>query len=248
MGSTRLPGKLMYKIKDKTMLELYIERVNQSMLLDEIIVATTTNHNDDVIVDLIKEKFNAIKVFRGDENDVLDRYYRCAREYKSDIIVRLTPDDFFVDYKVIDKAIKLMVDNKYDFVCNHLCQYKFFPEGIDIEVYAFTILAYMWYKATLKSEREHVFPYIYNNKEKFNMFNFESDVDYFGYRWTLDHNEDFILCKKIYELWGDRKEMFNMNDIIEMYKQHPDLHNINNKIPRKQGINKSIVSDGGMPI
>ena len=117
IGSTRLPNTVLLKIKGKTLLELYINRVKQSRLIDKIIIATTIKSEDNAIEETANKL--GIDCFRGSENDLLDRYYQCAKEYQADIIVRLCSDDPFVDYQVIDRAIQIFKDNQIDFVTNH---------------------------------------------------------------------------------------------------------------------------------
>jgi len=127
VGSTRLPFKVLKKIQEKTLIELYIERVKKSKLINKIIIATTTNSDDDIIAQ-IANRIN-IDCFRGSENDLLDRYYQCAKQYDVDIIVRLCNDDPFVDYEIIDESISLLVHKTADWVTNHLN--PTYPEGLD---------------------------------------------------------------------------------------------------------------------
>jgi len=242
-GSTRLPKKIFYKINNKTLLELYIDRVKHSKLLNNIIVATTTNPNDDIVIDLIKEKYgDEIKLFRGSENDVLDRYYRCAQKFKVDIICRLTPDDPFVEPDIIDMAINKITSDDYDFVTNHFPEVTFI-EGLDMEVYTFKALEKCWKKSKLKSEREHVFLYIKNNAEKFKIYNFKQEKNESHIRLTIDYNKDYILTSKIYQYWNNDKIIPRYKDIIEILDKHPELLNINKGIPKYEGINKSIARD-----
>jgi spore coat polysaccharide biosynthesis protein SpsF len=103
VGSSRLPGKILKTIKGKTLLELYINRVLPSQCIDQIVVATTTKSQDDAIAQLTSDM--GVDCFRGSENDLLDRYYKCARHFGADVVVRITPDDPFVDYEVVDQGI-----------------------------------------------------------------------------------------------------------------------------------------------
>ncbi len=163
MGSSRLPGKVLRKIKGKTLLELYLNRVKLNQLIDKIVIATTTKSSDDIIEELAKKL--GFDCFRGSESDLLDRFWQCAKKYKADVIVRLTADDPFVDYQVIDRAIKIFNENQADFVTNHF--EPTYPEGLDIEVYSIGALERSWQDAKLLSEREHVFPYIQNHQSQF---------------------------------------------------------------------------------
>jgi len=247
-GSTRFPNKILYKIKDRTLLELFIERVEQSKLLDQIIVATTTNPNDDGLYNLIKSW--GINCFRGSEDDLIDRYYKCAKKYgaksepKNDVVVRLGSDDVFVDPDIIDRAITLYNDNPtLDFITNHF--EPTYPEGLELELYPIHTLEYLWTHTKLKSDREHVFIYLYNNKDKFNIYNFKQVKNESHIRLTMDYECDFTLTKLIYEYWGDQPNIPKHKDIVKIIEEHPELKYINNDIKRKEGINKSIAKDNG---
>jgi spore coat polysaccharide biosynthesis protein SpsF len=239
IGSTRLPGKVMMKIKDKTLLELYINRVRPSKYIDKIIIATTVNSADDIIEQLAVKI--GIECFRGNENDLLDRYYQCAKKYNANLIVRITPDDPFVDHEVIDRAIDIFINDKVDFVTNHFD--PTYPEGLDIEVYSFAAMEKSWKEAKLLSEREHVFPYIQNNPDKFKIVNFKQEKDYSHLRWTIDHACDFEMTKKIYDFLYDKKQIFLQEDILKLIGEHPEIAEMNSHIKRKEGINKTKAND-----
>lgn len=234
-GSTRLPLKVLKEIKGKTLIELYVERVIRSKLMDNIIIATTVSDSDDIIEN-IANKIN-IDCFRGSENDLVDRYYQCSKRYGVDVIVRLCNDDPFVDYEVIDEAIDLLINKKADWVTNHLR--PTYPEGLDIDVFSFSLLKEMWENASLKSEREHVFPYVYNNIDRFNVISMEQEKDYSDLRWTLDYEEDFKMVEKVYGYLYNDKRIFLQNDILELLEIHPEIKNINSNIEHYEGIKKS---------
>jgi spore coat polysaccharide biosynthesis protein SpsF len=234
-GSTRFPNKLLKKINGKTLIELYIERVKHSKLLDDVVFATSTNEEDSIFIDMLKN----VSIFRGSENDLLDRYYQCSKKYEADIIVRLTSDDAFVDPDVIDRAVSILKENKYiDFVTNHF--EPTYPEGLDIEAYTFRTLEHLWLNAKKKYQREHVFPYVQENKSEFKIINFKQDIDYSKYRWTIDYECDYEMVKKIYEYLYKDTIIFKQEDIIILLKDNPEIAKINSHIKRKEGVNKSI--------
>lgn len=242
-GSTRFPYKMQSKIFGRTLIDLYINRCKYAKL-DDIVLATTTNEIDDCFKTVADN--NGISFFRGSEQDVLDRYYQCARENKADIIVRLTPDDAFVDPDVIDKAVTICKRDKVDFVTNHFD--VSYPEGLDIEVYPFPILSYIWYKSTKLYEREHVFPYIYFNKETFNIINFKQEENESNLRWTIDHEVDYEMVKEVYKCLYREGTIFKHKEIIQLIKDNPKIALINSNIQRKEGINKSIEAEKGQRI
>ena len=162
-GSTRLKNKIMKEVvHGKSLIDIVVKRAIKTSLVDFIVVATTTNSEDDCLAQWCNDK--DIKVFRGSETNVLDRYYKCAVKYNADTIVRITADDPFKDPQVNDYAIKLLIDNKYDYVSNTIN--PSYPEGLDVEVFTFVALKSAYENATLESEKEHVTPYIWKNKDK----------------------------------------------------------------------------------
>ena len=239
MGSTRLPNKVLLKIKGKTLLELYINRVKQSRMIDKIVIATTIKSEDDAIEEIANKL--GLDCFRGSENDLLDRYYQCAKEYQADIVVRLCSDDPFVDYQVIDRAIQIFKDNHVDFVTNHF--EPTYPEGLDVEVYSIYALEKSWEEAKLLSEREHVFPYIQNHQDQFEIINFTQDRDYSHLRWTIDYECDYKMTKVIYDYLYEKKLIFLQEDILQLLEKHPKISEINAHIKRKEGVNRTKAND-----
>ncbi|MBA7581776.1 hypothetical protein ES708_23687 [subsurface metagenome] len=163
-----------------------------------------------------------ISVFCGSEDDVLDRYYQTAKLFKAKHIVRITSDCPLHDPHVIDLIIKKYLEGGYDFVTNTI-EYTF-PDGLDIEVFSFAALRDAWEDAKLPSEREHVTPYIRKSK-KFKKKNVYSKKKYPLYRLTLDYKEDYQFIKEIYK--GINKEMFYLDDIIDLLGTNQQLLEIN---------------------
>ncbi len=238
-GSSRLPQKVLRKIRDKTLLELYLNRAKQSQLMDKIVIATTIKPEDNIIKDIANKL--EVDCFQGSEDDLLDRYYQCAAKYQADIIVRLCSDDPFVDYEVADRAIQIFKDNQADFVTNHF--EPTYPEGLDIEVYSIDALGKSWKEAKLLSEREHVFPYIQNHPGNFKIINFTQEKDFSYLRWTIDYECDFEMTKIIYDYLYGEKPVFLQDDILKLLDEHPEISQINAHIKRKEGINKSKAND-----
>ncbi|TAN45982.1 MAG: acylneuraminate cytidylyltransferase [Nitrospirae bacterium] len=241
-GSSRLPNKVLLKIKDKTLLELYVNRVRKSRLIDKIVIATTENAGDNSIEELAKHI--GIDCFRGSENDLLDRYYRCAKKYHADVVVRATPDDPFVDHEIIDRAITIFKDSSVDFVNNHF--EPTFPEGLDIEVYSIEALEKAWGEARLLSEREHVFPYFQNHPEEFKIIVFKQAKDYSYLRWTIDYMCDYEMTRTVYDYLYEKNPVFLQDDILRLLETHPEIMRMNNHIKRKEGVNKSKAGDEAM--
>jgi len=232
MGSTRLPEKVMKNLQGKTVLEHVIERVKQSKLIDEIIVATTTHERDAVIE---SEAFRCgVKAFRGSEDDVLSRYYYAAKENDLDVVVRITSDCPLIDPKVLDEIIDFYLKNNYDIVSNGGSDLsnRTYPRGLDTEVFSKKILETTFYKARKNYQREHVTPYIYERSK--NIYYYKNETDYSKYRWTLDTNEDFRLISKVYEHLYSGTHNFYLDDIIKLFNQIPELNSINVHIEQKK--------------
>jgi spore coat polysaccharide biosynthesis protein SpsF len=232
MGSTRLQGKVMKNLQGKTVLEHVIERVKQSKLIDEIIIATTTNGRDTVIED--EALRCGVKVFRGSEEDVLSRYYYAAKEYDLDVIVRITSDCPLIDPKIVDEIIEIYKENNFDIVTNtgNDLANRTFPRGLDAEVFSFNFLEKAHNNATEKYQREHVTPYIYETSN--NIYYYKNQTDYSKYRWTLDTDEDFELIKEIYNNLYHGSHDFYLRDIVKLLEKMPELYEINAHIEQKK--------------
>ncbi|CEH34930.1 cytidylyltransferase domain-containing protein [Romboutsia lituseburensis] len=234
LGSTRLPGKVLKKLSGKSVLEHVIYRVSKSNLIDQIIVATTTNKEDDKIVDECLKI--GVNYYRGDENNVLSRYYETAFDKGYETIIRITSDCPLIDPKIIDNMI-IDFNNeneKYqlDYLSNSLKET--FPRGFDVEIFTFNSLKEAYENATLEYEKEHVTPYIYLNQDKFTIKNYYNSNKYQNYRLTLDTYEDYLVIKNIYDNIYKEDSMFFYEDIISYLNQYPEIANINQHIKQKK--------------
>lgn len=231
MGSTRLPGKIMKKICDKTVLNHVIARVKQSKLIHEIVIATTDSEKDNLIVE--EAKSCGVKYFRGSEDDVLSRYYFAAKENDANIVVRITSDCPLIDPFITDNIIQFYLENNYDVVTNggsDLAQ-RTFPRGLDTEVFSFLELETAFNNATEKYQKEHVTPYIYEKTNS--VYYFKSNVDYSDYRWTLDTEEDYKLISIIYDNLYTGTHDFYFENILKFIEKNKYLTKLNNHIQHK---------------
>ncbi|MFB5614998.1 MAG: cytidylyltransferase domain-containing protein, partial [Candidatus Nitrosomaritimum yanchengensis] len=203
-------------------------------LIDDIVIATTTLSEDDILVDYVKRMH--IPIYRGNPNDVLDRYYQCAKKFSFTTIVRITSDNPLIDPKIVDLVIKKYLDGGFDYVTN--CHPRTFPQGTETEVFSFNILEKVWKNAKKPSEREHVTPFIYNNPEKFKIFNVVYSKNISNLRWTVDRLDDFNLIKNI--IIKIKKRPILMNDILELFEKNPGLKKINSNYILDEGYLKSI--------
>lgn len=240
MGSSRLPGKVLTDIVGKTMLQRIIERVSAARYVDEVIVATTTAKDDDILVERLRSEASC-KLFRGSTDDVLGRYYECAKLHRAEVVVRITADDPLKDAQIVDRAICLLeADSELDYCSNTI--ERSYPEGLDIEVLRFPALERANCEAKLFSEREHVTPYIWKHPELFNVLNFKSDRDLSDWRWTVDRPEDLEVMRHIFEQFRD-DPLVPYQDVVAWLDANPQIRLINSAIGRNEGYLISLRSE-----
>jgi spore coat polysaccharide biosynthesis protein SpsF len=227
IGSTRLPGKIMKEILGKPMLIRVLERIKRMETKDAIVIATTTLKEDDSTVCTVREYDKSIGIYRGSSQDVLDRYYRAAKEFKTDIIVRITSDDPLIDPEISDKVVETFLKNQCDYCCNNMP--GTYPYGLDTEVFSFESLERTWKEAYNLYDREHVTPYMRKNPDKFRLYNVENTTDMSNLRWTVDYEEDLEFVTEIYNRLYPEKGIFLMGDVIDVLHNEPWLAEINRK-------------------
>ncbi|TXE19094.1 LPS biosynthesis protein [Psychroserpens burtonensis] len=240
-GSTRLPNKVLLKIEDKTLLQIHIDRIKQAEQVDDIFIATTVEPADDVIVNLAESL--DVKYYRGSENDVLDRFYQTVKEIQPDFIVRLTSDCPLIDPKLLDEVISEAKEEDLDYYANIIEER--YPDGQDIEVFKFSALEKAWKETTLKSDREHVTPYIRNNSSYkggtlFKSNNHGLDNNYNHVRLTVDESQDLEVIRHLIKDLGFDKDWKTYADY---YLDNPKIKELNSKIVRNEGYQKSVDDD-----
>ena len=238
VGSSRLPGKVMMKLdNENTVLEYVIKQLSFCKLIDKKIIATTNLEQDNVIEEAAKKL--GLECFRGSTENVLDRYYECAKRFNLEHILRITSDCPLIDPGIVDRVIEEYLTKKYDYVSNTLI--KTFPIGMDAEIFSFNILEDVWKNATLESEKEHVTPYIRNKKGNYRLQNILNLEKMDHLRLTLDRIEDFNLIKKITTEIDKRPIM--IKDILDLFSKQPELVKINGDISPNEGMLKSLEND-----
>jgi len=229
MSSSRLPGKVMMPILGVAMITRQIERIKYSKRIDDIVVATSTHHSDDILVAEMAQ--NSVNYFRGDLNDVLSRFYEASVSYTPKHIVRITGDCPLIDPDLIDIVINKHLDSNADYTSNVFP--PTFPDGLDVEVIRFNVLKAINEMTLLPSEREHVTLHIRKNPHEFEIHNVISEVDYSGKRWTVDNIEDFVLIKRIFEALYFINNKFTTSDIFEFIRNNSEIESINSIYKRK---------------
>ena len=228
MGSTRFPGKVLKNIDGQTMLARVVNRAHRATLIDELVVATTLKSSDEAIV-AESRKVNA-SVFRGNEEDVLDRYYQAAVTYNAENIVRITSDCPLIDPEEIDKVVREFLNQKPDYASN--CLERTYPRGLDTEVMTIEALARAWKEAREPYQRAHVTPYIYQNPSLFRLCSVKADANYSTHRWTVDTPEDLTFIRVIYQRLDQGVE-FGWEDVMRVLDKEPQLMELNKDIHQK---------------
>ena len=231
MGSTRLPGKVLAPIMERPMLSFLLERVKRAKTIDEIVVATTTKAADDKIEGLAKEE--GVKVFRGSEEDVLQRVTLAAQELRADAVVRLTADCPLVDWRIVDRLVKIYQQGNYDYISNVI--ERSFPLGFDIEVFSFKKLQEIEKTATEKVYREHPPYYFYAHPSKFRLKNWKAQgkMNWPDLRVTLDTKEDYLVLTKIFEELYPKNSDFSAEEVVSLMRLHPEWAAINSQIKHR---------------
>lgn len=235
MGSSRFPGKVLEDLAGHPMLWHVVNRVRRAKSVEKVVVATTDHSGDDPIAEFCRSE--GVACFRGDENDVLDRFYQAAKLHQADVVVRVTADCPLIDPAVIEKIVNRFARGDCDYACN-VIRYTY-PDGLDTEVFSFTALERAWREADKPSEREHVTPYL--RTDKFRTANVESEIPVSpaDYRWTVDHPADLEFVRKVYAAFpGNAK--FGYRDVFDLLKERPDLATIQAETITNEGYYKSL--------
>ncbi len=233
MASTRLPGKVLREVAGKPLLLYQVERLSQSKLIDDLIIATSRSPSDDRLEDFAKK--NGLKVFRGSENDVLQRIVDALSCYGVDVHVEFMGDNPIPDPNLVDSIIGFYLKHKdkYDYVTNALK--TTFPPGFEVSVYPSRVL----YAAAEEADaglREHVGLHIYSRPDRFRIYNIEADTSISraaDYHFEVDTLEDFEVLSAVIEHFMPRNPYFSMGEAIEFLRQHPDLSKKNAGVERR---------------
>ena len=238
MGSSRLPGKVMKRINDTPLLQILYDRILNSSFTDKIIIATTTNKEDDIIRDFCDD--NNIDFYRGTDWDVLDRFYQTAisQEIKPNNIIRICADNPLLSYDVIDKVFNNYIKSGKDYFSNSNQEPDYLEDGFDVEVFTFEALVFAWKNAKLLSEREHVSPFIKKNFA----CGWKKVHKSYNYKLSVDTENDFLLVKQIFKELENSKD-FSINEVVDLLIKKPHLLDINKESKINSGYLKSLKDD-----
>lgn len=231
ISSSRLPGKVLKPVLGKPMLQMQIERIMRCKNIDKLVVATSSNDDDNDIASLCDKI--GVACFRGSLENVLDRFYGALRTYPSAHIVRLTGDCPLTDSELIDDLIEFYLNQDCDYASN--CRPPSLPDGLDAEIFSSTLLETVWKEAKDTFDLEHVVPYITRHSERFRCVNLKNPIDYSNLRWTVDEPEDYTFICRVYEELYSENINFSMSDIIALLGKNPELELLNSHYSRNEG-------------
>jgi spore coat polysaccharide biosynthesis protein SpsF len=241
MGSTRLPGKVMLPLDGSHVLTHDVQRVRKADTVDEVIVATSTKTADDIVARYADRA--GVTVFRGSEDDVLDRMFSAATAANAETVVRISGDCPLVDRDVIDAVVDRRVTESADY-CSNTFE-RTFPRGLDVEAFTYQSFEYVYEKAKEPHHREHVTPYYRENDGQFSLASVVSE-EVFDESWmrdrtelrlTLDEADDYELLREIYGQ-VEYEDILPIKDAVSVIDDQ-DLQNLNNDVKQKETINES---------
>lgn len=234
LSSTRLPKKIFKKINDKSLLEYMLDQLKNIKKNFPIIIATTTNSQDDKLVNFLKD--NSITYYRGAEYDLVKRYCDVVKKFNIKNIIRLTSDCPLIDPHTILKLYNIFKKNNLDYISTD----ETYPDGMDVEIVKSNILNKISNFDLLPYQREHPTQYIIENKKDFKFQRISYFNNYGDFRLTVDQIEDFKVIKKIilYLKNKNKKPPYKLNDIIEIVQKN-NITKINNHIKRNEGLEAS---------
>jgi len=232
MASSRLPGKVLTKILNKSILELIVERAKKIENFDRIILVTGSKEKNEL---LLKEaKRLKIHHFCGSEENILDRFFKASKKFNTDIIIRLTADNPLVDFNLINKGLNFFKTKKVDIV--NVDRVRTYPLGLNFQIFSRDSLEKSWKDNLSKYPNEKKFMGVFIpptkyllEKKKFSHYELLNDVDLSNVRLTLDHPEDFELISTIFNSLYPKKNLFTLDDIIDLLHKNPKLLEINKK-------------------
>jgi spore coat polysaccharide biosynthesis protein SpsF len=230
MSATRLPGKVLKEIGGTSILEFQVDRIRRSGLVEEVVVATSCEPQDQEIVEYCK--FHGINWFVGSENDVLSRYHDCAVERSASTIVRLTADCPFIDPVVIDRVVSLRQTTGADFAANTVPpETSDWPDGSDVEVFSMQALSEAHREAKTYADREHVTFFFWKNidRDRFRTVQLSNTEDWSKYRFVLDYPEDYEVVVKIFSELRRRGQFGYAHEVIQVLEDHPKIPALNAK-------------------
>jgi spore coat polysaccharide biosynthesis protein SpsF len=232
MGSSRLPGKVMMDIAGRPAIERLVQRLEACQKLDGIVLATTSNQEDEPLVSWAQEY--GLPVFRGSEQDVLERVVGAQRLMAADTVVEVTGDCPLLDPEIIDWGIAMYAQNACDLVSN--TWKPAFPMGVDVQVFALSQLEEVAATVSDPAVREHVSLYFYEHPERYRILHLAAppELNFPDYRFQLDYREDLAFVRRLYtELEPLHGPVFSTRQILAHLQRYPEILELNRHCEEK---------------
>ncbi len=212
MGSSRLPGKVLRPLLKRPVLFYTVERLKALKTPVRILLATSVNPEDDLLEEFARSL--GIECFRGSSEHVLERFYKAAISFSSEVIVRITGDCPLVQPSLLDRMLQFFIrsDGKYDYVSN--VHPRSYPKGMDLEIFSFKALENAYLNAIDPYQIEHVTPYFYQNPQLFSLYNFENEEDLSDFNVSIDTLEDFKFVSSIIEKHYTKNPLFELDEML----------------------------------
>jgi len=240
MSSKRLPGKVLEPIMGKPMLLHIVERLRRATTIQHITLATSNLPADEPIFHLAKE--HGVHCFRGNEHDVLDRYYRAVRTNGAENVVRITGDCPLTDPGVVDRVVNEFLRTGIDYAVHPQ------PEGLDVEIFTRAALERTWIEAIDPVDREHVTSYMrLSGKFETLVIEPEVEISHVTNGWSVDTEADLRFVRAVYENLYQSNENFGIREILQLLKEFPELMKINADQNRYGGFYRSIAASAEEP-
>ena len=226
INSNRLPGKALLPLPNAsgfTIIEQVIRRALAVKYNPEIIIATSNRLENDEL-ELVAQR-NQVQFFRGEEDDVLARFYAAATTFNLDIIIRLTADNPFIDPFILSQILQEHIDQQADYTVT-----TGLPIGLNVEMVNFKILEQCFQETTLPEHREHVTLYIRQNPGKFKILYKDFENQNYGspnWRLTVDNENDYAFACALFLLLDKPPHIFNLHEIVQFLNTNPALLLIN---------------------
>ena len=229
IGSVRLPGKTMMDLSGRTLIERVLERCRGIDGIDEICCAIPDTVENDPLAEKVRRC--DVRLFRGSESDVLDRYYRAAIESKAEIILRITGDCPLLDPYMCAEVLNLCIEKNATYSTN--CMPAVWPHGLDCEAFPFIWLEKAASEANETVQREHVSPYIRFHKLRRIAVLKGPNQNLSFHRWTVDTREDLAFMRALLPLVPEGPSFWHHEHILDILEERPDIIDINRGIGKK---------------
>jgi len=234
MKSTRLPCKMMKTILGKPLIWHIINRLKSIKSLSNVVIATTSDKSDKPIRQFAE--LENIPYYAGSQNNILDRLYQTGKKFETNTIIKVNGDCPLIDPEIIEIGLKkyYSYSKKPNMLTNSFP--STYPVGLQYVIFNFKTLLRIWENLHDSFWQENIVMYILENKNQFLTVNMENNTDLSSLKWTVDYKEDLEFVRVVYKNLFTKNNFFNMQDILSLLKQKPEIQKINSKYSSNEGV------------